>query len=386
MGRRLASQSDHHLGVRVRIRERGVAFGAGVSLGPPENGYLVDAGPSRIKPLENDVTVRQLEDVVAVPESSVRIDDAPVHEALHEAGAKTLGLGLVHHRPTRRDTITETKAVVVDVDELGPEGLLRHHEVEDRLTAGARRQNHSNGSCQNDYRNRDTELLAHCYLLCCMTGNPHNPLENPGTSSARLHSWAAQGPLAEWLNMGLGGGGAIRTAESLERRILMNVFRGTGVDMKRILVVALLATVALPGVPGYAADKARTREEKVPYVGSAVPTVAGGFNCAGFDQWSGQPGVGCVWFRPTGTDRAVSPSIADATGLDVSAWVVQSKESPSGAYTWSRVERFCTQTDEPVALDARADIVYVVLWQARCIDGTPAVATTGEVTFTIHQR
>ena len=146
-----------------------------------------------------------------------------------------------------------------------------------------------------------------------------------------------------------------------------------------ILASALVASGSLEATAGWT----KSRNHVVPYVGSATMGPSGTFNCVAADEMTGYPGVGCVYHLRLGRDAKVSARIEDASGLDTSGWLVQNRQDPeTGAYTWSKVDRFCTESGR-VPIHPRTTHIFVALWQTHCLDGTPAASTMGEVTFTV---
>ena len=156
--------------------------------------------------------------------------------------------------------------------------------------------------------------------------------------------------------------------------------------MKRVLVASLAGMMVAGSAGGTAtAGRYTKRVETSTYYGSVVPNAWGGFNCAGF--YPPGPSVGCPVFDRRARDLMVEAEIDDAAGLDVSAAVVETHwDEERRVYTFWDSHRFCTATNRPIRLAPETNRIFIAMYQRQCFDGTPALATTGEVAVTIWRR
>lgn len=92
-------------------------------------------------------------------------------------------------------------------------------------------------------------------------------------------------------------------------------------------------------------------------------------------------GVGCAAVTPPAWARYVRVSVEDAVSPAVAAQLY----SYAGETSYGDQD-FCTAIDEPVRLEPRVDWVGVVVLNGPCLDGTPAQATRGTVTFTFSSH
>lgn len=129
--------------------------------------------------------------------------------------------------------------------------------------------------------------------------------------------------------------------------------------------VAALAFAALPGLA---------------QAGGGAPRTETGTYFAGGPQGvlalsaAGQENLGAVRF-PAGTERFVSVTIVDTTGLPISGEVAQNldaDETPEVSYT------FCGATEKPVKVKPRVEVT-VYLYEGTC-GSSPSLATHGQVT------
>lgn len=144
------------------------------------------------------------------------------------------------------------------------------------------------------------------------------------------------------------------------------------------ILVAVVVAIAVPSLDALAASGKRRHErvERVTYYGPGVGTEpTGGEACHVGLQW------GCVgWFVLAG-ERFVTLEIDDALGQKVSATFY---EYDDDRYLGER--SFCGATEKPLRLRAKTKFAVVFLFVGPCEDGSPAVASTGEVTATFSNR
>lgn len=144
----------------------------------------------------------------------------------------------------------------------------------------------------------------------------------------------------------------------------------------RLLFAAACTTAIVVSAVGPAPAAGRRDAERVEKASYDAPGGIGGVIGVSVTGTS----IGAVMF-PAGPERKVSVSITDASGLPVSAEVKQRGGDGVDLASEDTSVRFCGETEKPVRVQ-RNTPVYVFIYAGPCQDGTPAAATTGEVTAT----
>ena len=76
---------------------------------------------------------------------------------------------------------------------------------------------------------------------------------------------------------------------------------------------------------------------------------------------------------PAGPEAFVSIEIVDASGAAVLGEIIQDKKGPS----------FCGSTEQPVQIRPHFDLT-IYLYEGRCLDGSPSVASNGHIEATFY--
>ena len=142
------------------------------------------------------------------------------------------------------------------------------------------------------------------------------------------------------------------------------------------LALFLISFGYLALAPTSAASSSQSRTETYVYDAPSAGTVHVFAAC--FSDYQDPPRIGCAPLEKFGKERWVTVNIKDSSGMPVAYRISQFSET-TGV---EQVEHFCSSSPERAKLIKGLTNGLVSVVNGPCPDGTPAVATSGEIKLT----